>query len=86
MASRGFRGLGLGLDNRRRVCYFCENKIPTIDFKDEKVLSRFTTERGKMIPRRTSGACARHQRQLSVAIKRARYLALLPYVGREYRS
>ena len=86
MASKGFRGMGLGQENRRRVCYFCENKINNIDFKDEKVLSKFTTERGKIIPRRTSGACARHQRQLAVAIKRARFLAMLPYVGGEYRS
>ncbi|MFC1614666.1 30S ribosomal protein S18 [Gemmatimonadota bacterium] len=81
MASRGFRGMGLGQDNRKRVCFFCENKMTNIDYKDEKLLSRFVTERGKIIPRRTSGACARHQRQLSLAIKRARFLALLPYVG-----
>jgi len=84
MASKGFRGLGQ--ENRRRVCYFCENKINNIDFKDDKLLCKFVTERGKIIPRRTSGACARHQRQLAVAIKRARFLAMLPYIGREYRG
>ncbi|MBN2289195.1 MAG: 30S ribosomal protein S18 [Candidatus Glassbacteria bacterium] len=86
MVSRGFRGLGLGHDSRRRTCLFCENKMNNIDYKDERLLSKFITERGKIIPRRTSGACARHQRQLSLAIKRARFLALLPYVGGEYRG
>ncbi|MEA2063043.1 MAG: 30S ribosomal protein S18 [Gemmatimonadota bacterium] len=81
MASRGFRGMGFSHENRKRVCYFCENKIDNIDYKDEKVLTRFVNERGKIIARRTSGACARHQRQFSVAIKRARFLALIPYVG-----
>jgi small subunit ribosomal protein S18 len=51
-----------------------------LDFKDERALSRFTTERGKILPARLSGMCARHQRQLATAIKRARYLALMPYV------
>lgn len=57
-----------------------ELRIRTIDYKDEKLLSRFLTERGKILPRRLSGISARHQRQLSTAIKRARYLALLPYI------
>lgn len=57
-----------------------EMRIRVIDYKDEKLLSRFLTERGKILPRRLSGISARHQRQLSVAIKRARYLALLPYI------
>ena len=57
-----------------------ELRIRVIDYKDEKLLSRFITERGKILPRRLSGVSARHQRQLSVAIKRARYLALLPYI------
>ena len=59
-----------------------ELRIRVIDYKDEKLLSRFISERGKILPRRLSGLTARHQRQLSVAIKRARYLALLPYVKR----
>jgi small subunit ribosomal protein S18 len=59
-----------------------EAGIRYIDFKDEKMLQRFLTERGKILPARLSGITARHQRQLSVAIKRARYLALLPYVKR----
>jgi small subunit ribosomal protein S18 len=57
-----------------------ELRIRIIDYKDEKLLSRFISERGKILPRRLSGVSARHQRQLQVAIKRARYLALLPYI------
>jgi small subunit ribosomal protein S18 len=57
-----------------------ELRIRIVDYKDEKLLSRFLTERGKILPRRLSGVTARHQRQLAVAIKRARYLALLPYI------
>lgn len=57
-----------------------ELRIRVIDYKDEKLLARFISERGKILPRRLSGISARHQRQLSVAIKRARYLALLPYI------
>jgi len=57
-----------------------ELRIRVVDYKDEKLLSRFLTERGKILPRRLSGVSARHQRQLAVAIKRARYLALIPYV------
>lgn len=65
---------------RKRICRFCESGTIYIDYKDEKKLSRFTTERGKIIPRRISGTCARHQKQLVKAIKRARHLALLPFV------
>jgi small subunit ribosomal protein S18 len=65
---------------KKRICRFCEEKIEYIDFKEEKRLMRFTTEQGKIIPRRTSGTCAKHQRQLVRAIKRARELALIPYV------
>ncbi len=61
---------------------FAEAGIRYIDYKDEKLLQRFLTERGKILPSRLSGISARHQRQLSIAIKRARYLALLPYVKR----
>jgi small subunit ribosomal protein S18 len=66
---------------KRRICRFCEEGEIFIDYKDEKKLARFTTEQGKIIPRRTSGTCARHQRQLTTAIKRARHLALLPFVA-----
>lgn len=66
---------------KKRICRFCEEKIDYIDFKDEKRLSRFTTEQGKIIPRRTSGTCAKHQRQLVKSIKIARELALIPYIS-----
>lgn len=66
---------------KKRICRFCEERILYIDFKDEKKLMRFMTEQGKIIPRRTSGTCAKHQRQLVRAIKRARHLALIPYIA-----
>jgi small subunit ribosomal protein S18 len=65
----------------RKACPVCEASIRYIDYKDERRLSRFITERGKILPRRISGMCARHQRQVGTAIKRARYLALLPYIA-----
>jgi len=66
---------------RKRICRFCEAGVRYIDYRDEKRVSRFLTERGKIIPRRVSGTCAKHQRMLSTAIKRARILALLPFVS-----
>ncbi|HEX9690980.1 MAG TPA: 30S ribosomal protein S18 [Gemmatimonadales bacterium] len=65
---------------RRKTCPICEASVRQIDYKDERMLSRFTTERGKILPSRLTGMCARHQRQMATAIKRARYLALLPYI------
>lgn len=65
---------------RRKKCKFCVDKVAHIDYKDFDRLSKHLTERGKIIPRRITGNCARHQRQLTLAIKRARYMALLPYV------
>lgn len=67
--------------HRRKVCRFCADQSLAIDYKDPKALKYFTTERGKIIPRRISGACAKHQRAVTHAIKRARSIALLPYVG-----
>lgn len=67
--------------SRRRVCRFCTDKDIVIDYKDSKTLKNFVTERGKIIPRRIYGTCAKHQRQLTEAVKRARQLALLPYMG-----
>ncbi|NLT98571.1 MAG: 30S ribosomal protein S18 [Christensenellaceae bacterium] len=64
---------------RRKICAFCADKATSIDYKDTAKLKRFMTERGKIQPRRTSGVCAKHQRQLAMAIKRARMMALLPY-------
>jgi small subunit ribosomal protein S18 len=66
---------------KRKVCSFCAEKASYIDYKEINRLRRFVTERGKILPRRVSGNCARHQRALAVAIKRARELALLPYTG-----
>ena len=68
-----------GRKPRRKVCTICVDKIQHIDYKDIARLRRFTSERGKILPRRMSGTCAKHQRQLSTAIKRARQIALLPY-------
>ncbi len=68
-----------GRKPRRKVCAFCVDKIEYIDYKDVNRLRRFINERGKILPRRMSGNCAKHQRQLSEAIKRARAIALLPY-------
>lgn len=72
---RGGRG-GFG---RKKVCRFCAEKNAKVDFKDQATLKYFVTERGKIIPRRISGNCAKHQRQVAVAIKRSRGLALIPY-------
>lgn len=65
---------------RKKVCRFCEEKVQTIDYKDIKKLQRFTTDRGKILPRRVTGTCAKHQRALTTAIKRARIVALMPFV------
>ncbi len=70
-------------NNRRKkkVCQFCQDKIEHIDYKDVARLRKLTTERAKILPRRISGTCAKHQRQLTVAIKRARFMALMPYIS-----
>lgn len=66
---------------KKKVCVFCQDKVGEIDYKDAQRLRRFMTEKGKILPRRQTGVCAKHQRELTRAIKRARYMALLPYVG-----
>lgn len=68
-----------GRKPRRRVCSFCVDKVEQIDYKEVDRLRRFLTERGKILPRRVSGNCAKHQRKLTQAIKRARIVALLPF-------
>ena len=68
-----------GRKPRRKVCSFCVDKVEDIDYKDVAKLRRYVTERGKILPRRISGNCAKHQRALTVAIKRARHIALMPY-------
>jgi small subunit ribosomal protein S18 len=67
--------------HRRKVCRFCADSSLVIDYKDSRQLKYFITERGKIIPRRISGTCATHQRGLTLAIKRARSIALLPFMG-----
>ena len=66
---------------KKKVCMFCVDKVQSIDYKDTAKLRRYVSEKGKIVPRRISGNCAKHQRQLTVAIKRARIIALLPFVA-----
>ena len=84
-AARGGEKTGPGqrrsLFRRRKVCKFCADKIDDINYKDVKLLASFVPERAKVLPRRISGTCAKHQRKLRVAIMRARVLALLPYLA-----
>lgn len=70
-----------GRKGRKKVCSFCVEKVETIDYKDVPRLRRFISERAKILPRRVTGTCAGHQRELTIAIKRARHLALLPYTA-----
>ncbi|WP_425059412.1 30S ribosomal protein S18 [Sporomusa carbonis] len=70
-----------GRKPKKKVCSFCVDKVTNIDYKDVPKLRRYATERGKILPRRISGNCAKHQRQLTVAIKRARNIALLPFTA-----
>jgi len=67
---------------RRKICKLCARKIKTVDYKDADLLRRFVTDRGKILPRRITGTCAKHQRMLARAIKRARMIALLPFVSK----
>ena len=73
------RGAATGASTRRKPCYFCKEKVEEIDYKNYNQLRRYTSEKGKIRSRRISGACRRHQRQVAVAVKRAREVALLPY-------
>lgn len=75
MAERNYRGRKA----RRKVCSFCVDKVEHIDYKDTAKLRKYISERAKIQPRRITGTCAKHQRQLTEAIKRARHIALLPY-------
>ena len=72
-------------EKKKRICRFCEENVAYIDYKNDKQLTKFTTEQGKIIPRRTSGVCAKHQRMLTNAIKRARIVALMPFVDNTAR-
>ena len=86
--TRGRKRLPPLTGGRRKSCFFCKTKVDEIDYKNVGELRRYVSERGKIRSRRISGACRRHQRQVAVAVKRAREMALLPYVaeGREERS
>ncbi len=79
--SKNFQRAPKKLFKRRKICPFCEKDAPTINYKDVKLLERYLSERGRMLPRRISFVSADHQRALATAIKRARFLALLPYVS-----
>ncbi|MBP7669365.1 MAG: 30S ribosomal protein S18 [Candidatus Eisenbacteria bacterium] len=70
---------------RRKVCKLCLDRVEHVDYKDEKRLMRAITDRGKIVPRRISGNCARHQAQITQAVKRARMLALIPFVNESYK-
>ena len=70
---------------RRKVCRFCEDKVEYIDYMDDRLLRRYTNERGKIIPRRVSGNCAKHQRKLTSTIKRSRILAVMAFESESYR-
>ncbi len=82
---RGPGGGGRGRFQRRRVCAFCVDKIEHIDYKDVNLLRRFLSDQAQIESRRRTGTCARHQRRLTTAIKRARHLALLPYTAEHIR-
>ena len=75
------RPINRGRKARKKVCGFCVDKVEHIDYKAIARLRRYMSERGKILPRRVTGTCARHQREITVAIKRARHLALLPYTA-----
>lgn len=81
----GGGGGGGGRFRRARGCEFCRGKVDVVDYKDTQMLRRYITERGKMEPRRKVGTCAKHQRTVSQAIKRARHLALIPYTSEHLR-
>ncbi len=80
------RGKRRGRFGRRRVCAFCVDKVKHIDYKDPLKLRRYISDRGKIEPRRKTGTCAGHQRMLTLALKRARHLALLPYTAEHIRT
>ena len=73
------RGGSRGGRRRKKVCHFCANHIDHVDYKDVDLLKRYVSEKGKILPRRVTGTCAKHQRTLTVSIKRARIIALMPF-------
>jgi small subunit ribosomal protein S18 len=83
---RSYRRGGRRPSRRRKVCAFCLEKTKTIDYKDVNMLRRHVTDRGKIRSRRKTGTCAKHQRRLAIAVKRARHLALLPFTAEHIRQ
>lgn len=81
MARDDRNGKGGGMRRKKKVCSFCIDKVESIDYKEVAKLRKYVTERGKILPRRISGNCAVHQRQLTAAVKRARQIALLPFTS-----
>ncbi|HIV02349.1 MAG TPA: 30S ribosomal protein S18 [Candidatus Aphodoplasma excrementigallinarum] len=81
MAERSERPARGGRRSKRKVCVFCADKVTEIDYKDTFRLRKFISEKSKIVPRRISGNCAKHQREVTEAIKRARHIALLPYTS-----
>jgi len=75
------KGAGPATGAKRKVCHFCKDKVEEVDWKNHNQLRRYVSEKGKIRSRRITGACRRHQRQVAVAVKRAREMALLPYVA-----
>lgn len=69
----------------RKSCSLCEDDVEIVDYKDANLLDRYLTDRGKILPRRATGACSRHQKQVAEAVKRARFLALVPYIKNYHR-
>ena len=84
--SRGGRSGPREYRSRRKVCTFCLDRVREIEYKDVPRLRRYISDRGKIEPRRKTGTCAKHQRRLSVALKRARHMALLPYTAEHFRG
>ncbi len=82
---QGVRAGSRRFGRRQRVCAFCAEHVKYVDYKQVDVLSRYITERGQLRPRRKTGVCAKHQRRVAVAVKRARHLALLPFTGEQVR-
>ena len=81
MSEKDFKKMRNNRRPRRKVCQFCADKVEAIDYKDVAKLRKFISERGKIQPRRMTGTCAKHQRELTIAIKRARHIALMPYIS-----
>ena len=69
---------------KRKVCRFCENRVTRIDYRDSKILNKYITDRGKIVPGRVTGVCPKHQRWLTISIKRSRSMAMLPFTSKEY--